>query len=785
MYDLVLYTAHSNLLFHQFKGVVMPVSFEPLKKSALWTLSNKVASVDIEKKTGFIRGCRWRGTDIDLFEQVRGGIPGYIGGLRIYDERDRKWYSDYETPFTVSKATMKGKKVSLLKQFKGAPFRIEVIFEMGKDGLRWEVNAEKTKAKVADRSLRIYFNTPLIAGWDVWAPCYFGEVTFDGMTPFEFMYTQIPYVSKQEIVLPMTSHFNRNLDVGYSVVLPIDANVPAAKFAFNNAEKCFNWGSMHKNPADVPVLETITYYIGLVGNRPMHTEAMLLFHEGDWRPGLGTVYRRWKPFFDPFNDAIYDREGVFICGGVQNADNVKQLVDHGVKTMEVHGHFNDYCDYYQDGKDRWLKIGHKEGLRRKLMEKEGKDSRAKGAARHQAEKATSIEEQVENYLDSHSDQELAEFLGVPKKELFHTRKDIKRRLQKLTDAGIDCHWYFNYTDGYRPRVEKEWPDSISRDEDGNPIPSGWYMCHNMNADPRWSFGKFTYDSAQKIFDEYPMLKGFFLDCFRHYEIDFAHDDGVTVVNGKPAYSMNHSYDDIERLIKTKIMKPRNLTAFANKPMSIRSMRYCDGQLLEGDGDQYEEKFFWACIAMPMFFMWTRTTFELEECLRRAVLHGCFPRNPGKFTRQTAKLYQRYLPLYREFHRRVLCFEPDPMRAPEGSRGKFYTVPDGYIASVVNLSIHDEDKHIYGKKNYALFRVERGHDVSKVGVMLPGDKEMQSVPFKFDGTFIAVPLDRYKNCAVIKLFVTEKTGKKIGKDTFAQRPRMCGDPDSAFEDISVR
>ena len=77
-----------------------------------------------------------------------------------------------------------------------------------------------------------------------------------------------------------------------------------------------------------------------------------------------------------------------------------------------------------------------------------------------------------------------------------------------------------------------------RDEDGHPVPSGWFMCHNMNADPQWSFGKFAYRVGPKDLRRISELAGFFLDCFRHFEIDFAHDDGVTVVNGKPCYSMN-------------------------------------------------------------------------------------------------------------------------------------------------------------------------------------------------------------------------------------------------------
>jgi hypothetical protein len=44
---------------------------------------------------------------------------------------------------------------------------------------------------------------------------------------------------------------------------------------------------------------------------------------------------------------------------------------------------------------------------------------------------------------------------------------------------------------------------------------------------------------------------------------------------------------------------------------------------------------------------------------------------------------------------------------------------------------------------------------------------------------------YTNGAVVKLFVTGKSRKAIGTDNFYQRDRMCGDPESSFEDISER
>jgi hypothetical protein len=176
---------------------------------------------------------------------------------------------------------------------------------------------------------------------------------------------------------------------------------------------------------------------------------------------------------------------------------------------------------------------------------------------------------------------------------------------------------------------------------------------------------------------------------------------------------------------------------------------------------------------------------MDECLRRCVLHACYPTCSYKPTDEEGVLYQRHLPLFAQFRERVLCFEPDPLRAPKGSLGKLYTVKDGYVAGIINKNIDAGDRMKYAKTPYALFRVKRGHDVGRVGIMYPGDRALREVKFKFDGTFIAVPLPEYVNCAVVKLFVTGRSRKAIGPDRFYQRDRMCGDPESAFEDISAR
>ncbi len=753
-----------------------------LTRSNCWFLENRDVRVAVEKATGLVRSVYFKRAKVDLMGQLRQNMAGQVGYLRVYDERAGRWYDDLHDRFRITKAVKRGNRITLTKRFAGAAFVLTERLELDETSLVWTVQAVKANGKVLDRSLRVGFNVPLHAGWDVWAPCADGQFTFDGMDSFNFNHLQVSYISPREIILPVVSHYSKDLDVGYSVLLPIPDKVPAARFQFENGQKLFNWGNNLKPVWKAPTLEVLNYYIGLVGDRTMTTRVELVFHEGDWRPGLGKVYRKYRPYFDPDSQAIYDFEGAFHCGGTYVAEDTKHWTALGLKTLEVHGHFKYYGDYYQAGQDRWLRNAVIEGLYRRW--------------RQQGRQADAWE--VWDWVHSHSDEEIADELFGPdwrkedidlEKALYHRREDIKRDLQTIVKAGICPFWYFNYTDGFRPMAEQRWPDAICRDQAGQPVPSGWQMCHNILADPGTSFGRFCEESARKILAEYPTLVGFFLDCFRHYEIDYAHDDGITVVDNRPAYSVNFSYDWITRRLK-ELMRAtgRPMALFANKPQNLRCMRHVDGQLLEGDGDVYEEKYFWASIAMPNFFMWTSNRHSTDENLRRAVLHGCFPKvgkDPDMTDAEQLALYRKYLPLYEAFRRRVLCFEPDPLRVPRGARGKLYTVPDGYVAGICTPTVDSDTEVKHARTPYALFRVKRGWDVGKVGVMYPGDKTWREVKFKFNGSIIAVPLRRYKNCAVVKLFVTRRTGKRIGPEKFTGPIDFCGDPESSFQDISDR
>ncbi len=756
-------------------------------------------SVGVAVATGQIKSLVFKKTKLDLFEQKRGGIPEYAGCIRIFDELDRRWYSDMETPSRISAFKAGGGKISFVKDFSKAPFKLGISFSLDRGVLVWNVEVEKKGKSVADRSLRVHFQMPAIPGWNVWAPCRGGEnIIFDGLTTFNFEHVQTSWVSDFEVALPMMSHFSPADDVGYSMLNPIEDKVPASRFFFSNAEKGFNWGNFRKRLENSPHLELCNYYIGLVGRRPMRTRMMMIFHGGCWRPALGKVFERWREYFIPNNPKMYDMEGVFHCTGVKDLELASATRAH-LKTYELHEHFAYYGKYHHDEK-KWFRNSVRESLWRVFGGSRGSEERLLG------KNAWQIEEWIKKHSDREiaakamedpryrkasfvcnsfknpgckdvsrwSDQEVDEFL-------YHTKERINRIIRECRKKGVYPFWYFNYTDGFRPPMEREFKDSLTTHEDGSFTSSGWQMCHNMNSDPKFSFGKSLISEVDRILGDYPGICGFFLDCFRHYEIDFSHDDGITVVNNRPAYSMSFSYDEVNEIVMKKLYR-KGMASFANKPQSLRIMRWVDGMMLEGNGDQFEEKFFWTAIAKPIIFLWGDTMTSTDENYRRSVLHGCFPKMAAMKDDEIRHL-EDYLPLFEQFKRRIFCFEADPMRVPRGSRGKLYTVGNDYVAGIVNLEIECGVKVESPKAPYAAFRLEKANDIGRVGVMYPGDGKFRDVKFKFDGTFIVVPMEKYVNCAVVKLFVTGRSGRKIDMKPFPRNVQLCADPESAFTNLA--
>ncbi|MFH1707991.1 MAG: hypothetical protein ABIF71_08735 [Planctomycetota bacterium] len=106
-------------------------------------------------------------------------------------------------------------------------------------------------------------------------------------------------------------------------------------------------------------------------------------------------------------------------------------------------------------------------------------------------------QEVWDWVNTHTPAEIPAFIEGKKpadytpaeadRRVFTTRAFVKKYVNELAARGVNPFWYFNYTDGFRPIMEKRWKSSIARNEDGSYQAGGWMMCHNLNSDPKYPF----------------------------------------------------------------------------------------------------------------------------------------------------------------------------------------------------------------------------------------------------------------------------------------------------------
>ena len=675
----------------------------------MWTIENAHVTLGVDEKTGQVRRLVITppgGAAVDLFEQLRGDLRRSAGGVAVVDELTGQRFSDLVVDgFEIVDAHRDNATISITKRYHGAHFDVTTTYQLEGPQLVWRVRVNKHSGP--DRSIQVFQFLPQLVGWNFWAPAGRTPFALDGMSSFEYFYVNGNGVGYYDIAVPLVAVYSPKVNAGLAIALPFDARIPAAKFQSINGPRVFAWGAHRKADIErMPYLEVVHYFIGLRGDKPLEVSCILSPTVGHWRPALGWAVGKWRSHFFPGSGHIHERQGIYYCGSPLHADCIDQLLRYNARFLELHAHFPHYGLYFPENDRPWRDIG-----------------------------------QVE-----HGQRHVPVPLSVP---------ELHRRIAKLADAGINVYYYFQLNDGYDCWSEERFPDSIAKNEDGSFQASGWRKCHNMNADLSFPWGQFQLTSARSIVEAYPQLAGFFLDCWRHYELDFAHDDGLTMVNSKPCYSVNFHYDDITRII-AEMLHARGMETFANKPHTIRSCADIDSVLMEGSGDDLERMMFYTALARPYYYLWTDSTLPTEEWLKRSLAFGAYPMapripRPSDADPSVDRLYAAYLPLYELLRRRVLCCDPDPVSFPLGTWGQLYSLPgDLYVCVVVRDGFSCFDSLRSQRVPEVNLRLPRG--VSSARIHYPGPEAAAGGPVQVGSGDheVTVPLPEFRSAAVLIL-----------------------------------
>ncbi|MBW1696420.1 MAG: hypothetical protein JRK26_06450 [Deltaproteobacteria bacterium] len=695
------------------------VPAESIRDNGIWRLG-------LDNRTGAITALQARrNLNREWIDLLPGGGQGPAAGVTVYDVATGRTFrpGDPEVGLVGINWEDSSAEVSQSINLDGELVSIVLRYSFSGIELLWE--AVLTGSSQGNRSLRVAFELPLVSGSRLWFQNLPEMVRAgDGMQPGSAWYVRAPegfdrfdnQYPRHDLTLPLVVVIDPQEKLGVTLSHPVDQRQPSAGFV-----RAFL-------PDSTPCLRSVTALTGLRGSRPLTVSGCLVAHSPCYRPALEWMLGKWPEYFKP-HPGIYDKDGIYSIGnpgtGARDSDgkyNYQGLLEYKAFFFEMHAHFPWYGLYFPDNPqtDSWPDLA-----------------------------------KIER--------------GKPREDRLSVAV-INQRLENLDEAGFHVFYYFAINDGYPPEARRRWPDAIARWPDRVAL-SGWrgggIEYRNMNADTSFSFGKDLLRQFDGISSQVRPLAGIFFDTVHHNDLDFAHDDGLTLVcldsTSVPAYSINFCYDYFLDYISQKLHS-QGQYLFINGPGAIRNARGVDAIMLEGEGApeweyEFEYRRFLSCMVRPMIWLFPNRPHKRREILlQRCLLYGAIPSAPPSArepqadrprSEEDGKLWRPYLPLYETLRGRRLCFEPDPLDVPTGFRGEIFTLPDGgYAVVLINESMSVLDPANSAGPTVTLRLAKR---ISDVRVITPLDHKGRKIkPLYTENGRLQLTVPDFRGAAVIFL-----------------------------------
>lgn len=598
------------------------------------TLTAGPLTCRLDRDGGRIVELRHEGDGVAFVDESTGP-----GGLEVYDERDRQWYTDLHTPSAAESPAVDAEGVRFAKRFEAAPFSLACRWRANGDGLHLDVEASLLPGQ-EPRSVRIGLVLPATEHLVAWAPSY------PPPTPVSGSDVRYCYLADERgrarTGIPMLTVYHPG-GGGLSLVMPFET--PKVQLNLGpeprDPRPWYKPETVPRITAGVevdnvtppeardlgpdPVVRFTEKQVGLGEGRPLPFALWLIGHEPDWRPGLGAVTRRYADYFEPHPDALQWAGPSISANPELNTDEHFGLARRfDVTRCWFHGHFEFHGEFLTDeavadSDYRWL---------------------------------------CEPYPDRFRD------LSV---------EGIRGQIRRLRQAGVGTFLYgFNMHCDETVIEKRSLAADVCHLEDGS-IGRAYHDQPVMFFDPDSPFGRQQLEQAERLMRTYPEIVGLALDNWNYAGIDFGHDDGVAMVNHRRAANVNRSQQRFVRALAEKVHAAGKLLC-TNKGRTIESMRGIDLVLTEARGEKAYATFAFMNVfrtVSPSEYQAGEDPAYAEEVLKYELVWGG---QMGSFERKADLAQARaYHPLILLLRNRRWIFEPDPLTLPDGVTGQIFRI----------------------------------------------------------------------------------------------------------------
>jgi hypothetical protein len=399
-----------------------------------------------------------------------------------------------------------------------------------------------------------------------------------------------------------------------------------------------------------PAIAVRRVHLRLEPARPVTVSMILFGHAGDWRPGLGHLVERFADFFVVADPRVPDLHGAFVCSGGTPLDpTIADWKHQHVATVEVHGTIPFYGQHLPLGKE-WTAFADDQWhtLRK--------------AADPQKPADDAPWDTIHRYVTGKNPPNVS-------------AAKVNDYIRRLHARGIHAIMYFNPTEAWKPWITANYPDALVKSADGQLCPA-WYESCLVCPDPQSAWGKHLLAEFEKMMDLYPHADGFFMDQSCYDQLDYAHDDGWSIEDGRTGYRMGWAINQVSRKCHD-MAKARGKFLWWNGPYTSDIARFAEGMMAEA-GDDGQVK----CI--QYLTMGGRACCTLsqggEATFQNCAAYGLYP---TAMPQPLARLAARYWPIFDLFRGKRWVLSAHALELPPGAKGNVWELPDGNVlASVV-------------------------------------------------------------------------------------------------------
>lgn len=605
------------------------------------------ASVIVDPATGDLLSIRLQGkAEMAVPHPAGSEVP--FGYLEVVDLRDHRTYSPLTAKSTLSdwKVTGSGDaaEVSFVQQYEGSPFRILQTLKPTPAGVRWEATVRLLEGQKDNRSVQVNFCLPLPTLWRFWGPVGEGSTETDGVLPLRFIYGH-GVSGPMATVLPLVGVWGKT--AGAAFFSPPDIQKCQISFDVHTQGVLDAATGVFRHVEDLQTLQAEHHMIGLRPGKDLKLAVCIAGTRPDYRAVYGHYVTSFPELFEPVAAARkyegmygittpaawlgqeFRRSTTATAPSTRRAGsrpapvrNKAGMIANQVTCLEMHGHFMEYSRYITP------------------EQMANPDMPIVGGENPRGNLTVNINRAV---------------------------------FDDVIKSGIAPFIYFYNVHTLPKNSESLFPQDVMVDELGEKEKQWYTECGHV-AQPDTAFGQNLLEQLDLLLKAYPEVPAFFLDNYSIEKVDFAHDDGVTMVHNRPGYDLARNHQVIGVECMARLHKAGKVT-MVNKLSTIESARGADMVLVEGGDSQHMIMHAMACPMRAVFPLgWTDPDMDRaraqEQHLQTLLLWGGTPNTDLARDAATMKAYR---PLTDAMIGKRWVFDADPLTLPPGYQGQIFRI----------------------------------------------------------------------------------------------------------------